>query len=51
MDGTTFFEANSGQIISVQKCQNRAVNRGRKSTLDSVKEIIAAHRNAKALSQ
>jgi hypothetical protein len=51
LNGTTSFEVNSGILISVQNCQTPAVNHGRKSTLDGVKEIIAAHPSAKALSE
>ena len=51
MDGVTFFEVNSGSLVSVGNCQNPAVNHGRKSTLDGVREIIEAHRNAKPLSE
>jgi hypothetical protein len=51
LNGTTSFEINSGPIVNVGNCQNPAVNHGRKSTIDGVKEIIAAHRNAKALSE
>ena|ERR1700734_1463226 len=49
LNGTTSFEGNSG-IIWEQNCQSPAGNHGRKSTLDGVKEIITAYRNAKAFS-
>jgi hypothetical protein len=51
MNGTTFFEAESGYVIREGKCQSPAVSHGRKSILDGVKEIIAAHRNAKPRSE
>jgi hypothetical protein len=51
MNGTTSFEANSGWIVEVRRCGNPAVNHGRKSTLDVVKALIAAHRNAQARSE
>jgi hypothetical protein len=51
MNGTTYFEFNSGILDIYGKCQKPAAKRGMKSTLDGVKEIIAAHRNAKALSE
>ena len=50
MNGTTFFEAESGFIIREGKCQSPALSHGRKSILDHVKAIIAAHRDAKSLS-
>jgi hypothetical protein len=51
MNGTNFFEAGSGYIINVGDCQNRPVNHARKSTLDSMRELIRMHRNAKAISE
>jgi hypothetical protein len=50
LGGTTSFEVNSGLIFE-QNCQNPAAHHGRKSTLDVVKAIIAADRNAKARSE
>jgi hypothetical protein len=50
-DGVTFFEDNSGGLVNVGYCQNPAVHHGRKSILDGVRAIIAAHRNTKALSE
>jgi hypothetical protein len=51
MNGTTSFEVNTGVLLNVGKCQNGPKSHGTKSTVDVVKEIIAAHRNAKALSE
>jgi hypothetical protein len=51
MDGVTFFEDNSGVFVNAGKCHNRAPNHGRKSTLDSVRELVRAHRTSKPLSE
>ena len=51
MNGTTLFYGNGGVLVNVSKCQNGSMSHGTKSTIEGVKEIIAAHRNAKALSK
>jgi hypothetical protein len=51
LSGTTSFEVTSGILDYVSKCQNDPKSRGTKSTFWSVKELIAAHRNAKARSE
>ena len=48
-NGSSIFEANSGVLTDVTKCQNGAMSHGRKSTVASMMEMIRAHRNAKAL--
>lgn len=50
-NGTTSFEVGSGVIINVGNCPNRPVNNSRKSTLDRLRQIIAAHRNTKTISE
>lgn len=50
--GTSSFFNGSGALANVMKCQNgAAASHGTKSTIDGVKEIIAAHRNAKSRSE
>lgn len=48
--GTTFFQANSGALTGVSKCQNSRAIHGGKSVLSAVTEILREHRNAKMLS-
>jgi hypothetical protein len=51
LSGISVFEGNYGTLYDVRKGQNCVVGHGRKSTLDGVKGLIAAHRNAKAPSK
>ena len=44
--GTTLFYGNGGVLVNASKCQNGPMSHGTKSTVESLKAIIQAHRNA-----